>query len=712
MSFKFAQAAHMAEQSDSRERAVDNAAYGLWEVTRTLVQRDSSSSESSSSTCKPGNDSNKCVTPASVQNTQNLAIILGVVIPLSCAVAVLIFLHRRLRRKQKQEDIHDPHKSLDFGMEGIEPTISKNSKKSGKGPEMSVADLNGRPSRRGQGLSMDMGMEIGSPYMLPPGLNGSHESIHSMSRMRDEHDPYRPVTFMRPSTDGDSLHRFGRLNDDKGSIYSATTSHYSAMPDRDRAALLANARPISQSFGKRTDSFRTDATSPSDTTSSSEFPLRQLHSARQPNPPPPRKASLDKPLPEINEKDALPSPPLVMPATPEPAAKDPPSPPRTTSSTTNSTSLPPRGDSMLTTSATSMPSRPESSNYGDDEPGMPSHPTVTIHEPIDSQYDIDPAMIYTRYSDEVVAPSPEPDHVLAPKPVAAQRLSVMGMRPLPKELPDDTPEVRANRIRSFYKEYFDDSRPNAASMIAPQSGYYEDDYYGGVLDGVVYDPDHGGFFVPGAKPWAQGPARRAMTPPPRSRPRVSGNSTVNFHDRHASTMSAGRPRGRSVPRKNLPPPAALHSLPTPHKLKEEDLVYSPIDFAPPSSFREFQNGRRPDSPLGVSRPYSPSVRAFTPLASSFENLAVLPSPHDLRKSGTFTALDFAPPSKIRDPMLSPNDAGSIRSGRSARSGISAMQSHAVREGAYRVSRIPKEMVTTKDDLAAQLRPKMDMTTPA
>lgn len=37
---------------------------------------------------------------------------------------------------------------------------------------------------------------------------------------------------------------------------------------------------------------------------------------------------------------------------------------------------------------------------------------------------------------------------------------------------------------------------------------------------------------------------------------------------------------------------------------------------------------------------------------------------------------------------------------------------AVRNGAYRVSKIPKEMVTTKDDLAAQLRPKMSLVTNA
>lgn len=162
-----------------------------------------------------------------------------------------------------------------------------------------------------------------------------------------------------------------------------------------------------------------------------------------------------------------------------------------------------------------------------------------------------------------------------------------------------------------------------------------------------------------------------------------------------------------MPKKVLPPPKALNSLPTPHKLKEDDMVFNSMDFAPPSSFRELQNGRRPDSPLGISRPYSPSVRAFTPLASSFDALDVLPSPHHLRRSGTFTALDFAPPSKIRDPAgKGGSDAGSIRSNRS---GISAMQQHAVRDGAYRVSRIPKEMVTTRDDLATQLRPKMDLT---
>ena len=164
-----------------------------------------------------------------------------------------------------------------------------------------------------------------------------------------------------------------------------------------------------------------------------------------------------------------------------------------------------------------------------------------------------------------------------------------------------------------------------------------------------------------------------------------------------------------MPKKRQPPPKPLQGLPTPHKLKDFDsVITNPIDFAPPSSFREYQNGSAPSSPTGL-RPYSPSVRAFSPLVSSNDDLSVMPSPHLLRKSGTFTGLDFAPPNRLGAYNDNASDAGSIRS---ARSGISAMQLDAVRAGAYRVSRIPKEMVTSREDLTAQLRPKLNMVSPA
>ena len=82
------------------------------------------------------------------------------------------------------------------------------------------------------------------------------------------------------------------------------------------------------------------------------------------------------------------------------------------------------------------------------------------------------------------------------------------------------------------------------------------------------------------------------------------------------------------------------------------------------------------------------------------------SRHHLRRSGTFTALDFAPPPRFRDADGG-SDAGSIRSGRSGRSNRSTssrMQVHNIRAGAYRVSRIPKELVGTQNEFAAILKP--------
>jgi hypothetical protein len=93
------------------------------------------------------------------------------------------------------------------------------------------------------------------------------------------------------------------------------------------------------------------------------------------------------------------------------------------------------------------------------------------------------------------------------------------------------------------------------------------------------------------------------------------------------------------------------------------------------------------------------VASHVPLANSMADLSPMPSPYSLRKSGTFTMLDFAPPSRVRAGDAS--DAGSIRS---ARSGISNMHSEALRAGAYRVSRLPPGIVGTREDLASQLKP--------
>ena len=79
--------------------------------------------------------------------------------------------------------------------------------------------------------------------------------------------------------------------------------------------------------------------------------------------------------------------------------------------------------------------------------------------------------------------------------------------------------------------------------------------------------------------------------------------------------------------------------------------------------------------------------------------------HALRKSGTFTALDFAPPPRFRSSTDTRSDSGSIRSNRS---GMSAAQLHSIRAGAYRVSRIPQGLGGSKQELADTLRPQWDI----
>ena len=94
-------------------------------------------------------------------------------------------------------------------------------------------------------------------------------------------------------------------------------------------------------------------------------------------------------------------------------------------------------------------------------------------------------------------------------------------------------------------------------------------------------------------------------------------------------------------------------------------------------------------------------------------LSLISCRHALRKSGVYTSLDFAPPRRFKNDD-SMSDAASIRSGRSGRSGMSAVSSqhmYAMRTGAYRVSRIPKELAGSKDDIIASLRPTWDLRGP-
>ncbi|KAJ5718104.1 hypothetical protein N7488_003750 [Penicillium malachiteum] len=649
---------------------------------------------SSSATTSTSSSSEKST---SNLDTTVLPVVLGAGVPIICAIVILIVLHRRHVKKLLREDAEDKHKSLDFGMDPVGP------RREGPDGHLQMSEPN-----HAKGLSLDV-----HPYLLPPGLHGSRDSLHSLSRSIDD-DKYHPATFS--PQDGASIRSFPRMRDDASSIAGSTSRFGTEEPS---SGLLKNAQNMSRSSPPL---YRSPVEEP---TSYRPSPARQeymppapseqrpglaLGSPVEPTPPPPARLAspaateprFDMPESEFNftsspdlhfdtHTNDVKTAPEDRPNFPLPAA-----------------GLPhhePLPEASSTLPRISFPaSDVTSSDYGDDrrksELMIPEVNIPIVEEPEHQEPNHIPEV-------------PEEPRNLDPTYDARRdtRRLTLGVRPLPPEDPADNPEQRANRIRSFYKEYFDDSKRETT-----YGGEGVQDFYDG---GYVYDPTTGDYLdatAPPPMPFAEPIGRRAMTPPPRAPPRFQGAA------RHMATNSAGggfggpgprafssasgRPGpggpGPKGPRRPVPPPAPLQILPTPHMLKDDSIMLA-SEFAPAHSFRERVAGR-PETPTGGRAPYSPAMRAHTPLMSSFDDLAVIPSAHALRKSGTFTSLDFAPPPRFKNSD-SGSDAGSIRSNRT---GISNTHQNNIRMGNYRVSRLANDMVGTRDDIMTSLKPDWGM----
>ncbi|KAE8445652.1 hypothetical protein EG329_012949 [Mollisiaceae sp. DMI_Dod_QoI] len=688
---------------------------------RTIELRDSTTSTSSSADSTSSCGANACEKPVS-NSTFTLPIVLGVAIPVIGAAILFIILQRRHVRKQREEDANDRHASMDFGL-GDVPQPSRAKRVPAAMPEMSYGEKRpvGGMSRRQ--VSMDLNMT--SPYLLPPELQNSRESLHSLSRtIHQQEDPYRPVSQYYP---GDSASI--RSQKQGSSIYTGSTAP-SKLHEMSSANLLANASQMPRSHPPSAEFVAPPRQNSLPQSNTSASPVETIP---PPYPVQPPQAYLPGPTPSSPESQHK-----GLPMSPRPGPNSPPAPkavePARGIRASNGNpanfrqsndylaamimdkeSAPPpasheqgpnkRGPPAINTLPTnprpvrkeSMPQRQGQANdYGDGFKVTP--PSPGNREQVRSQ----------RYSMDV-PPEEFAQAGLGAPGFDPKRLS-MGFRPLPPNAAteSDDPEIRANRIRSFYKEYFDESKP------APQGQYYEDYDENYLGDAAYFDPDTNAFVMPYAEPIT----RRAMTPPPMGPPRFQG--PPRGRQGSMGAMSAGGMRGpppgprayssasgrmaKPGPKRALPPPTPLNSLPTPSKLKDDSFaLMGSIEFAPPQTYRDRAAGRS-ESPFGERRPYSPAVPAFAPVVSAFDELAPIPSPHMLRKSGTFTSLDFAPPKKFRDPD-SMSDAGSIRSNRS---GISTTQLGAIRSGAYRISRIPKDVVFTKDDLATTLKPQWGM----
>ncbi|KAK3314971.1 hypothetical protein B0H66DRAFT_328804 [Apodospora peruviana] len=767
---------------------------------------------------------NLCEKPASSQSMA-LPIALGVSIPLVLIIGTLIFLHRRNMQRQRREEMNDAHKSLDFGL-GDNPG-GKSKRKSFLGREKD----SGRFGR--QQMSMDM--NLSSPYLLPPEMQGSRESLHSLARtLHQNEDPYRPVAAFAGS-DAGSVRSMPRGGADGASIYTRSSSRQDGHMSRQTLSPgpyggpppRQNSLPVRQNSLPQS-SVTSRVTSPEPTHAKPQHIPEESVLPSLPEPAPIAKLSgfnfdeddtlpahpqyereITPPAPEIQEPPAVAQKitrkPMMSPVQPSPAdsgvdmgypesefgkhksqeATSPPEPTITGLGLVNHPepmsasfhvaepvneaqpigSSPTRGQSL--TAAGPLIEGPV--EYYDYDMPQPRAEASMPHMPQDQYAEFEERgrnmQRQSRFYEEDA-----PQGALGVPQQDNRRLSV-GFRPLPPDeiMESEDPEYRANRIRSFYKEYFDESQrpenmPPVPALPAqhqqhqggyhqnpnynyqqPNAGDYDDYSQNYAADAPYFDPETNAFVMP----YSQPVARRAMTPPPtgqrfpgprpprafhgslagmnmppgRGPPMRPGSSVSNRPGgpgpRPGSGASAayGRPRAGSAytgshagsragsragaPRKPMPPPMDLNTLPTPSKLKDDSFaLLNAMDFAPPENFAARARGRS-QSPAGERRPYKMNVPAHSPLVNAFEELAALPSPHLLRKSSTFTGLDFAPPRKFADSDTR-SETGSIRSNRS---GISAVQVNAIRNGAGRVSRLPGDTVFSMNVMQDQLKPR-------
>jgi hypothetical protein len=255
-----------------------------------IVQRGPQPATTSSAlpakSCGPDDKSPACEKPVSGSSSTTLPIVLGVVIPLTVALVIFIVLHRRHVRKLRTEDANDKHKSLDFGMGDVKTPGKKRGKQDKKGravPEMSLADTE-KTLGRGRGMSLDMDMS--NPYLLPPELHQSRESLHSMSRtLNNGDDKYRPATTFVPNDGSASRERSTSRADDSSSYTASTRRVFGEKENEANQSLIRHAQRMSRSVPPTRRTSVTSAGSPppsQDPEQSGKFP-RNMTSPAPPN---------------------------------------------------------------------------------------------------------------------------------------------------------------------------------------------------------------------------------------------------------------------------------------------------------------------------------------------------------------------------------------------------------------------------------------------
>lgn len=604
-------------------------------------------------------------------------------IPLVAAFSVFFYLHRRNVKRLAAEEAHDPHKSLDFG---LDDNMGRKRQSIMKGGEKQGGSRFNR-----QQMSMDM--NLSSPYLLPPDAHGSQSSLNSLARtLNPQDDPFRPVT-QYTASDAASVRSMPRGTDratpspgPRGPPPRQGSMPRSPEPTHARPGMGPNG-PLSPRGGRPPRISVQDPSSAATSDNETSDSEKTLTGSPREPPAAAQKAGLKplaSPTQPVSPSDSAvdigskkPSHGLGLANIPEPmqaSIHDASSPASTPASTPREPTHP---SSVAPTIQQpqeyfDLPKMPEEHD-DDDRRGRNMQRKSQFYEQQDGAQD---------------GPG-----LGVPQNGENRRLSV-GFRPLPPDdiMESEDPEYRANRIRSFYKEYFEDKPGDAPPVPAlpknigqmqgkgpgpgpgpqqrqpPHIQDYDD------MAAPYFDPKANAFVMP----YAQPVARRAMTPPPSGqrfpgprgpggpgprgpghvqtgsmrgmppgiggppRPGSSVSNQMGPPRRPGSAASAyGRPRAGSAfagsnagsragsraggPRKPMPPPADLPTVPAPSMLKDEFSIFNAADFAPPETFKDRVRGRS-QSPAGERRPYQMKVPVHSPLANAFEELPTLPSP--------------------------------------------------------------------------------------
>lgn len=511
------------------------------------------------------------------------------------------------------------------------------------------------------------------PFVIPSGERGS---MRSLSRLSDAHDPYRPVHLLK-STSQLSLSRPPTYNSRPASGKSASiwTSASGSTAHSMKSSLVANAQNPSRTdlIISANSSSSTSASNSPPSHSPIEIPEAAFIPPRLPTSPtltpPPHQRLVRE---GSDAKGAFVPRESVQSATNLPAAPatvQPSIPPVVAAAISQMTPLgtqPRQVQPQRIVQSIERPDQQQSkqsasgqSQSGRKSNGIRASVDNTPSSPISTYNDTE------TYADvlgiaQKESKSPPLDRTHHPKPMPTvpeggpvqSGLGLQGVRYDTRSSPPaeehsaaaaESAELRANRVRSFYKEYFDSSpvqnqqqrtpRHHAHTSSSYSQDYNQEHFYGA----PIYDPTTGEFYMAGA-PYAQPMNRRAMTPPPRAPPKSFRNSpgprSASSSRRPRGYSSASAPRhGNGTPnsfssRGRAPrraPPAPLTVLPTPAQMKDDSAIFSPTDFAPPTSVKSRAAGMSPHG--GERVPYQgPGRRAFSPLASSFDDLAFMPHP--------------------------------------------------------------------------------------